>query len=76
MWYDTDVRDVKRPGGEEKHVEEQIITVEIRTRGEKCEMTDAEILEWYRTHILSLFDARYGTPEVEVRLKRITDEAY
>lgn len=55
-------------------MEEQIITVEIRTKGEKCEMSDAAIAEWYKTHILGLFDPKYGTPEIDVRVKRVFTE--
>ena len=51
-------------------MEEQIIKVTIRTMGEKCEMTDEEIKRWYRDNIDSLFDHRYGTPEIEIELER------
>ncbi len=50
--------------------EEQIITVTIKTKGEKCEMTDDEIRIWYETHIAGLFDPEYGTPEIAVDVKR------
>ena len=55
----------------ENQMEEQIVTVKIRTKGEKCEMTDAEIKNWYASHIAKLFDPAYGTPEIEVQLERI-----
>ncbi len=51
-------------------MEEQTVTVTIRTYGEKCEMTDDEIREWYESHIRGLFDPAYGTPEISVRLQR------
>ena len=56
---------------EDNEMEEQIVTVKIKTKGEKCEMTDAEIKDWYASHIAKLFDPAYGTPEIEVRLERI-----
>ena len=52
-------------------MEEQIVTVHIRTSGETCEMTDGEIVAWYREKIAGLFNPAYGTPEIEVTLKRI-----
>lgn len=52
-------------------MEEQIVTVRIRTSGETCEMTDGEIIAWYREKIAGLFNPAYGTPEIEVTLKRI-----
>ncbi|MBQ7714471.1 MAG: hypothetical protein IJT70_01225 [Clostridia bacterium] len=51
-------------------MEEQIINVTIRTKGEVCEMTDKEIIEWYKANISKLFDTAYGTPEIKVDLKR------
>ena len=56
---------------EDNEMEEQIVTVKIKTKGEKCEMTDAEIKDWYASHIAKLFDPAYGTPEIEVKLERI-----
>ena len=56
---------------EEKRMEEQIVTVKIKTKGEKCEMSDEEIKEWYASHVAKLFDPAYGTPEIEVKLERI-----
>ncbi|MBQ7153796.1 MAG: hypothetical protein IJR83_07695 [Clostridia bacterium] len=52
-------------------MEEQIITVTITTEGEKCEMTDAQIKEWYEKNIAGLFNPAYGTPKIEVTVKRI-----
>ena len=51
-------------------MEEQIITVTIKTKGEKCMMSDAEIKEWYEKHIASLFNPEYGRPEITVKLER------
>ena len=51
-------------------MEEQIITVTIRTKGEKCEMSDAEIKAWYESQIAKLFNPEYGTPEITAEVKR------
>ena len=51
-------------------MEEQTITVTIKTKGEKCQMSDAEIKEWYEKNIASLFDPAYGTPEIAVEVTR------
>ena len=56
---------------EKTNMEEQIVTVKIKTKGEKCEMTDAEIKAWYASHVAKLFNPAYGTPEIEVTLERI-----
>lgn len=56
----------------ENGMEEQIVTVRIRTKGEKCEMSDEEIRAWYASHIADLFNPAYGTPEIDVDVKRIT----
>ena len=52
-------------------MEEQIITVTIKTKGDVCELTNAEIKAWYETHIAGLFDPAYGTPEIAVEVKRV-----
>ena len=51
-------------------MEEQIITVTIRTRGDKCEMRDAEIKAWYKMKIAGLINPAYGTPELSVQVER------
>ena len=51
-------------------MEEQVITVTVKTKGEKCEMSDGEIIKWYKTKVASLFDPAYGTPEISVALER------
>ena len=52
-------------------MEKQIVTITVKTQGEKCEMTDAAIKAWYETHVANLFDPAFGTPEISVELKRI-----
>ena len=52
-------------------MEEQVITITVKTKGEKCEMSDAEIKEWYETNVAKLFNPAYGTPEISVDVKRI-----
>lgn len=51
-------------------MEEQIITVQIKTKGEVCEMSDAQIKKWYETEIAKLFNPAYGTPEISVTVQR------
>ena len=55
-------------------MERQTITVTIRTEGEACMQSDSEIREWYRSHVASLFDPAYGTPEISVSVERETTE--
>ena len=55
-------------------MEEQIITITVRTKGDVCEMSDADIREWYETNIAGLFNPEYGTPEITVDVKRIVKE--
>ncbi|MBQ7669143.1 MAG: hypothetical protein IJS45_00300 [Clostridia bacterium] len=52
-------------------MEEQVITVTIRTKGEKCEMSDAEIKAWYESQIAKLFNPAYGTPEITAEVRRM-----
>ncbi len=52
-------------------MEEQIITITVKTKGDVCEMTDAEIKAWYETHVAGLFNPAYGTPEIAVEVKRV-----
>ena len=51
-------------------MEEQVITITVKTKGEKCEMTSDEIVKWYETKVASLFNPAYGTPEIKVELER------
>ncbi|MBP5230197.1 MAG: hypothetical protein ILO68_00550 [Clostridia bacterium] len=51
-------------------MEEQIITITVRTKGEKCEMTDQEIRKWYEDGVAGLFNSAYGTPEISVHVER------
>ncbi len=52
-------------------MEEQIISVTIKTKGEKCELSYDEIIRWYEEKIAGLFNPEFGTPEIKVELKRI-----
>ena len=52
-------------------MEEQTITIIIKTQGEKCEMTNEQIWEWYETNIRGLFNPAYGTPEITIDVERI-----
>ena len=55
-------------------MEEQIITITVKTNGDVCEMSDAQIREWYEKSIAGLFNPEYGTPEITVDVKRIVKE--
>ena len=51
-------------------MEKQIVTITIKTKGEECQMSDAEIKAWYEEKVASLFNPAYGTPEIDVKLER------
>ncbi len=51
-------------------MEKQIVTITVKTEGERCELSDAEIRAWYETHVAKLFDPAYGTPEITVEVRR------
>lgn len=52
-------------------MEEQIITITVRTKGDVCELNDEQIREWYEKSIAGLFNPEYGTPEITVDVQRI-----
>ena len=56
--------------GKGERMEEQIIMITIKTKGEPCVLSDAEIKAWYADRIASLFDEKWGTPEITVDVKR------
>ena len=51
-------------------MEEQIITITVKTKGEPCALSDDEIKAWYENHVAALFDPRWGTPEITVEVER------
>ena len=51
-------------------MEEQILTITIRSKGETCELRDEEIRAWYKEKLASLFDPEWGTPEIKVDVER------
>jgi len=51
-------------------LEKQIVSITVITEGERCEMTDQQIIDWYQEHINSLFNPQYGTPLISVALER------
>ena len=53
-------------------MEEQIITITVRTKGEPCELTDEQIRAWYADKLAALFDPQWGAPEITVELERST----
>ena len=52
-------------------MEEQIITITVKSRGETCEMTDAELRAWYEQKVAEFFDPKLGMPEITVEVERI-----
>ena len=51
-------------------MEEQVITITVKTQGEKCELSDEQIKAWYESHVAQLFNPSYGTPEITVKVQR------
>lgn len=51
-------------------MEEQIIRITVKTKGEPCGLSDDEIKEWYKQRIAALFDPKWGKPEITVDLER------
>ena len=51
-------------------MEKQKVVITVKTEGDKCEMTDKEIVDWYLEKINGLFSKDYGTPVISVELKR------
>lgn len=51
-------------------MEKQIIDIRITTQGENCEMSTEEIKAWYEEKISSIFNPEYGTPKIEIEVKR------
>ena len=46
------------------------IDIKIITKGEACEMSEAEVRRWYEEKIKSLFNPAFGTPEITVNVSR------
>lgn len=55
-------------------METQVVTITVITRGEKCQMLDSEIVDWYQTNVARLFNPKYGEPSITVTLNRIAEE--
>ena len=51
-------------------MEEQTITITVKTKGDRCVMTDEQIREWYEKSVASLFNPEYGTPVIDVKVER------
>ena len=67
---ETVVERYERPEATAGEAEEQTITITVKTKGDPCELSDAEIKAWYENRIAALFDLRWGTPEIAVDVKR------
>ena len=46
------------------------MTVTVRSAGDPCELDDAGICAWYAEKVSSLFDPKWGTPEITVSVER------
>ena len=68
VWYTG--RDERAMRAKGENMEKQIVTITIQTEGDLCEMSDAEIKDWYREHIEQMFDPAYGTPSIKIDLAR------
>ncbi len=51
-------------------MEEQIIKITVKTKGEPCELSDKALKGWYEERIAALFDPKWGRPEITVDLER------
>ena len=51
-------------------MEEQKITITVKSRGERCELSDAELQAWYEQKIAAFFDPKLGMPEIKVEVER------
>ena len=71
---DKDLRDIALirsfQNGKGGRMEEQIITITVKTQGEPCALSDGEIKDWYEKRVASLFDLQWGTPEITVEVNR------
>ncbi len=57
-----------------KLLEKQTVIITVVTEGEKCEMSDREIIDWYQTHIADLFNPEFGRPQISVSLERTEEK--
>lgn len=71
---EKDLRDIARirafQSGKGAAMEEQIITITVKSKGEPCELTDEQIKAWYAERIAALFDPKWGVPEITVEVER------
>ena len=71
---EKDLRDIARirafQAGKGERMEEQIITITVRSEGEPCELSDEEIKTWYEKHVAALFDPQWGMPKITVEVNR------
>lgn len=67
---DTVIERFELPDAVAGSAEEQTVTITVKTKGEACALSDAEIKAWYADHVAGLFDPKWGTPEIAVDVKR------
>ena len=51
-------------------MEEQVVTVTVRTWGKPCELSDEQIIAWYREQMEKLLDPDIGGHDVTVSVQR------
>ncbi len=51
-------------------MEEQVITITVKTTGEKCQLNDEEIRQWYASAMRNALNPACGTPEITVDVQR------
>ena len=51
-------------------MEEQRITITVKTCGDPCRMTDEEIRDWSASAMRSALNPAFGTPEISVDVQR------
>lgn len=51
-------------------MEEQLVTITIKTFGEKCQLTDEQIRRWYASAMRNAMNPACGTPEITVEVQR------
>ncbi|MBQ7600273.1 MAG: HD domain-containing protein [Clostridia bacterium] len=68
---DTENKIETEKTGRNGSMEEQIITITVKTSGEKCELDDEAIRKWYEDSVAGLFNPEYGIPEIGVSVRRI-----
>ena len=67
---ETVVERYEKPDATAGGAEAQTVTITVKTQGDPCELSDDEIRAWYAERVASLFDEKWGTPEITVDVAR------